>query len=312
MPLSRFFVGLSLLTVCLTPTAGLSQAPAARQPGQVPERVEAGRPFPPLAQAAQARLDQLLAKWEAESNDTKLLSCDFTRWHYDNAAAPAGIHATWSQGSIKYASPDKGMFRVDTHRVFKGLTADNKPIFDADEKNLGEYWVCNGTELLEFDRVKKQCVVQVIPPEMRGKEIFESPLPFVFNLDAKEIQERYWVREVQPPPGKTGVYVIEAHPKRQEDRSQYLFVTIVIGAKTFMPEELIMYAPNFNLQTAPVWDHYSFTSVSRNGLISNIESFTNSFIKARPPADWEIIRQPLGGAAAPQQAAAPTDDNPVR
>lgn len=304
------------LLVCavMTPSLVLAQAPGRaaaagdqRKAGQVPEAVQPGQPFPPLTAEAQKRLDQLLAKWETESQGTKLLSCDFTRWHYDLGAAPAGVHATWAQGVVKYAAPDKGMFRVDTLKFYKGMK-EGKPQYEHDPKQFGEYWVCNGAELLEFDRSKKECTIQVLPPQMRGQQILESPLPFVFNLDAEKIQDRYWVREVQPPANKAGVYLIEAWPKRQEDRSQYRFVQIVINAQTFLPDALIMYAPNFDPQTAPVWDHYEFSEMSRNGLVANLQQFMDGFIKARPPKDWKVIQQNYG---ALQQASKP-GENPVR
>lgn len=304
------------LLVCavVTPTLVLAQAPGGaatdagqRKPGEVPEAVQEGQPFAPLTAEAQKRLDQLLAKWETESQGTQLLSCDFTRWHYDLGAAPAGVHATWAQGAVKYAAPDKGMFRVDTLKFYKGME-EGKPTYAQDPKQFGEYWVCNGQQLLEFDRSKKECTIQELPAEMQGQQIFESPLPFVFNLDAEKIQKRYWVREVQPPPGKTGVYLIEAWPKRQEDRSQYRFVQIVISAKTFLPDALIMYAPNFDPQKAPIWDHYEFSEMSRNGVIANLQQFMDGFIKARPPRDWKVIRQNFG---ALQQASKP-GENTVR
>lgn len=219
-----------LVWACAVPTLVLAQAPTRanagdgeRSPGEVPERVKAGQPFAPLSDEDQKRLDQLLAKWETESQNTKLLSCDFNRWHFDLGAAPAGVAATWARGAVKYAAPDKGMFRVDTLKFYKGME-EGKPTYASDPKQFGEYWVCNGTELLEFDRSKEECTIQELPEQMRGRQILESPLPFVFNLDAKKIQERYWVREVPPPPGKEGVYLIEAWPKRQEDRSQYRFI----------------------------------------------------------------------------------------
>lgn len=312
---TALLISMPTITVAQTPNAQASNQPGAatrraegaRQPGELPEAVEPGRPFPPLTDAAQQRLEQLLAKWETESQGTKLLSCDFTRWHYDLGAAPAGVHATWAQGTIKYAAPDKGLFRVDALKFYKGMK-EGKAQYEADTKQFGEYWVCNGAELLEFDRAKEECIIQVLPEAMRGKQILESPLPFVFNLDATKIHDRYWVREVQPPQGKTGVYLIEAWPKRQEDRSQYRFVQIVISAQTFMPDALIMYAPNFHPQNAPIWDHYEFTAVSRNGVIANLQQFTDAFIKARPPANWKVIRQNYG---ALQQAANP-GANPVR
>ncbi len=312
--LTRYALVGSLSLFFALPAAKAQQAtppqqgnpPQANNAG-VPQKVEAGRPFPPASQAAQNRLDAILANWEKSSQETKLLSCNFTRWHYDLGAAPAGVHATWAQGAIKYAAPDKGMFRVDVQKSFHGMK-DDQPQYESDPKNLGEYWVCNGAELLEFDRGRKECKIRVIPTEMRGQKIFESPLPFVFNLKAAEIQDRYWVREVQPPAGKPDVYVIEAWPKNQQDRAQYRFVKIVIGASTFLPEALIMYAPNFDPNTAPIWDHYEFSSVSRNGVIANLQQFVDSFIKARPPSDWTIIRENFG---APQQAANP-EANPVR
>lgn len=272
-----------------------------RKPGQLPEAVAPNRPFPPASAAAQQRLNQLLAKWETESKNTKLMACDFTRWHYDNRAAPAGIHATWARGVIRYAAPDKGEFRVDELQFFKGMEGD-KPKYGPDPKQQGEYWVCNGTELLEFDRAEQTCVIQVLPPEMRGQKIFQSPLPFVFNLNAAEVQQRYWVREVAPPASKQNTYLLEAWPKSQEDRAQYLFVQISIDAETFLPQALILYAPNFSPQTSPVFDHYEFTHVSRNGLISNIQQHMANFINAKPPKDWKVIRETFG---APKQAQAP-------
>lgn len=295
-----------LLAVVFLSAAAQSQQPTEPAPAaQVPE---ANAPFPPITADAQKRLDYILSNWETSSQETKLLSCNFTRWHYDLGSAPAGVHATWAQGSIKYAAPDKGMFRVDVLKAFHGMK-ENQPVYEADPKNVGEYWVSNGSELLEFDRVRKECKVRVIPTEMRGQKIFESPLPFVFNLKAVEIQQRYWVREVQPPAGKRDVFVIEAWPKHQQDRAQYRFVKIVISASTFLPEALIMYAPNFDPTTAPVWDHYEFNSVSRNGVIANLQQFMDSFIKARPPSDWTVIRENF--VAPPQQAATPPP-NPVR
>lgn len=63
-----------------------------------------------------------------------------------------------------------------------------------------------------------------------------------------------------------------------------------------------MYAPNFDPKNAPVWDHYEFGDMKRNGVVANIQQFTAGFIKVRPPSNWMVIRQIYG---APQQAAVP-------
>ena len=143
----------------------------------------------------------MLEGWERQSKGMKTLDCKFTRWHFDMFAAPAGIHATRADGVIKYAAPDKGLFRVDRMVFYAGMEGD-KPQFKQQPGQFGEHWVCNGTQLIEFDRSKEECRIQDLPKQLQGKGIFNSPLPFVFNLDAQQIQQRYWVRQVQAPKGE--------------------------------------------------------------------------------------------------------------
>ena len=72
------------------------------------------------------------------------------------------------------------------------------PQYKKELKQPGEWWVCNGKELMEFDRANKKCEVLELPPEMQGQAIVSSPLPFVFNLNANEMKSRYWIRELPP------------------------------------------------------------------------------------------------------------------
>ena len=241
-----------------------------------------------LTPQEQAVLDQFLTAWEAQSSGTKRLEANFRRWHYDPLAAPAKVHSTWAEGVIKYGAPDKGLFRVDQLKFLTGIP-NNTPTYAETPGQFGEHWVCNGEELLEFDRSTKQCKIQKLPPELRGKEIFESPLPFVFNLNAAKIKERYWVRQVEPQPG---VMVVEAFPKYQVDRAQYKFVRVVVDTKTFLPRALIMYGPNFDEQTAPAYDHYEFMDIQRNTVAQMVSNWGGGFINERPPATWTVVQEP--------------------
>lgn len=289
-----------------------SRQAAADAPGQAPERVEKGRPFPPLSAGAQAQLQQLLREWEKHSQSTKTLECQFQRWHYDMFAAKPGVHASKSTGVIKYAAPDKGLFRVDSKVFFNGME-EGEPQYAPQEGQFGEYWVCNGKELIEFDRSKEECRIQELPPGMRGEKIFNSPLPFVFNLDAKQIQQRYWVRQVAAP--KPELVLIEAWPKRQEDRAQYRLVQIALQKETFLPQALLMYAPNFHAKNAPKWDHYEFTGVERNSIGQGMQMFLRNFISEKPPAHWKVLRDTFRAPAGPPQRSAEAPDRqqtPVR
>jgi len=274
--------------------------PVPGNPAAVPnENVQ--QPFPPLDPAAQAQLERILQAWQHNSQGTKTLECKFQRWHYDLFAAPPGIHATKAEGVIRYAAPDKGKFKVENLVFFAGMNAD-KPTYKSQPGQFGEHWVCNGVELIEFDYGKEECRVQTLPPEMRGQHIFNSPLPFVFNLDAQRIHQRYWVRQVASP--KAGVVLIEAWPKTQSDRSQYKMVQVALNTSTYLPEALVMYAPNFDSKTNPKWDHYEFTDMKRNAIQHSFEVFVKTFLD-RPPSNWKVIQENF--MESPQQAANPTD-----
>jgi len=284
---------------------GQTQTPVARVATQGAGATVAAQPFPALNAAAQAQLQTLLLNWEQQSKSMKTLECSFTRWHYDMFAAPQGQFASRADGVIKYAAPDKGLFRVDRLVFFSGYDANQQPVLQPQPGQFGEHWVCNGEQLIEFDRGRKECRIQTLPPDMRGQKIFNSPLPFVFNLDAQQIQQRYWVRQVQAP--AEGMLLIEAWPKRQEDRAQYKLVQIALDAETFLPRALLMYAPNFHAKNAPKWDHYEFQDSKRNDIGAGFQRFLGNFIPEKPPADWKILQNNFQPGPAPgaQQASNP-------
>ncbi len=272
-----------------TAQQAMQQQQAAGQQATPPD----GQPFPALDQAAFTRLQQILTAWEGQSKGTNTLECKFKVWHFDSFAAPAGVHATLGEGVIRYAAPDKGLFRVDRKVFYSGMKPDDgsgtpKPEYAEQPGQYGEHWVCNGKELIEFDRGNKECKIQQLPPNMQGTQIFNSPLPFVFNLDARQIQERYWVREVPSPDQAT--IMLEAWPKRQVDRAQYKVVQIALDTSTFAPKMLRLFAPNFDAALAPKWDHYQFDDVKRNTIGAGMQMFIKSFIDEKPPADFKVLR----------------------
>ena len=258
---------------------------ASRQPAPPPQA-----PFPPLSAEAEQQLHSVLAAWERNSSATKTLEAKFTRWHYDlNGVPAANVHSERADGVLKYAKPDRGLFRVDRLVFFAGMEKD-QPVYREMPGQFGEHWVCTGKQLIEFDRSQKECKIRNLPPEMQGQQIIESPLPFVFNLDAAKIRERYWVRQVEAP---EGVVLIEAWPKRQQDRSQYKLVQIALDASNYLPRGLRMYAPNFDPKQAPVWDHYEFAEVKQNSIGNKLADFMKNFIPEKPPASWKISNEQM-------------------
>lgn len=297
--------GIVLVSVAAGPKHAFAQQ--AGQPAMADRGVQPGAPFVLSAQE-QAALDQLLLAWQQQSVATKRLQAKFHRWTFDPVAAPLGIHSKWAEGMIKYVAPDAGLFRVDVLKFYSGME-DEHPTYQEIPGGFGEYWICNGKEVKEFDRKEKQCIVRQLPPELQGKDIFDSPLPFVFNLDAAKIKQRYWIKQV---PGPQGFVVIDAHPKFQADRAQYKFVRIALNQQTFLPQALMLYAPNFDEQKNPVYDHYEFSDVERNTLGGGIADVFGKFINEQPPSDWKVIREAYQPMVPEQpQMAQPNVGNPA-
>ena len=83
----------TLVTVLSSLTGLAQQTQAVVNPDEITQQ-----PFPPLTPAAQAQLQEVLKKWEQQSQSMKTLECRFLRWHYDHCAAPANVAATKADG----------------------------------------------------------------------------------------------------------------------------------------------------------------------------------------------------------------------
>jgi hypothetical protein len=111
-------VGLTVLAVPAPAQSPSVPTQTATPPAAAPQRLAAVPPAQPptLSPQQQAALDQLLAAWEARNAAVRTWSCTFHKWEY-NAWSPADaagdrLAFAESAGELKYASPDKGLFRV--------------------------------------------------------------------------------------------------------------------------------------------------------------------------------------------------------
>lgn len=308
---------LALLT-CLSPDVSAQLATNAQQPTQQAQNQQVrnqtpiaafGQPFPTQKPEVVAALDQILTAWEKHSQGTKTLEANFEHWHYAIKKAPPGVHATKGNGLMKYSKPDKGVFKVDELLFFQGMGPAGGPpkyAFGVNPKTgqeirLGPHWVCNGRELIEYDYKEETCKIMMLPADMQGSAIVNSPLPFVFNLDAKDLKRRYWLQLVQSP--IEGTYLINAFPKTQQDRGQYKLVQVILDQQLNI-QTMVLYPPHFNEKTAPDKDVYQFKNVKRNSVGAAVARFAKAFIPANPPKGWTITREQLPVPVAAGPAAA--------
>jgi hypothetical protein len=136
--------------VAAVPGQPMPQQAGQQQPGRpVPQQAGPQQP-PPLTPEQQAALERLLAAWEARNAAVTTWSCTFHKWEY-NAWSPADgggerLAFSESSGEIKYAAPDKGLFRVKESTQWNPETRR----YEKKTGDTGEHWVCNGTSIYEF------------------------------------------------------------------------------------------------------------------------------------------------------------------
>jgi TIGR03009 family protein len=266
--------------------------PPAVQPAAPPQRVAAvpAQPLsaqpPALAPQEQAALDQLLAAWEARNASVRTWSCTFHKWEY-NAWSPADaagerLAFAESTGELKYAAPDKGLFRVKESKQWNPEARR----YEVRGGDAGEHWVCNGESIYEFRHPERQLRETKLPPEMRGKAISDGPLPFVFGAKADTLKKRYWMRIVTPREAADQVW-LEALPRFQADAANFAKVELILGARDLMPFAIQIYKPGGQDR-----DVYQFDQ--RTNLIDKGLDLIRDFARPTTPFGYTYILEDAG------------------
>jgi TIGR03009 family protein len=287
------------------PGAGLPPAPIApQQPSWFP-----------LEEAQQKWVDQILSYWEQESSKVKTFECKFQRWEYDPVFGPKGDAKTFAEGVINYAQPDKGLYRVEKLSSYAPpAKPGDKPQYFEEDAAYGEHWVCNGKQVFAFNARAKQMVVTPLPPEVQGKAIVDGPLPFLFGAKAATIQARYWIR-VLPETGN-GKFWLEAVPKSRQDAQNFKMIHLVLDEKTFLPEMLQLFAPNYDAKTNPSRTTHVFKEVKtgdakfwQNPVQPLTQWINGRFYEPRLPSGWTRVVENDGapGASASSNAKSPAE-----
>jgi TIGR03009 family protein len=289
----------SLASWCFAGFVALA-GPAAAQPPS-PERVAAvpatPQAPPALSPQEQAALDRLLAAWEARNAAVSTWSCTFHKWEY-NAWSPADaagdrLAFAESSGELKYAAPDKGLFRV---RESKQWNPEARR-YDVRGGEAGEHWVCNGESIYEFRHTDRQLRETKLPPEMRGKAISDGPLPFVFGAKADTLRKRYFMRLITPPEVRDQVW-LEALPRYQADAANFSKVELILQARDLMPFAIQIYKPGGQDR-----DVYQFDP--RTSLIDKGLDMLRDFAKPITPFGYKYILEDMSAQAAPPAGPPP-------
>jgi TIGR03009 family protein len=270
-------------------------------------------------------IDDVLRFWEARSDKVKMFECEFQRWDYDGGFVDAvgKRHVrSYSKGVVKYAQPDKGLYRVEKLVLVQPPAQPGQPPQQLEQNpDLGEHWICDGEKVYSFEANKKQVTVNPLPAEMRGKAIADGPLPFMFGAKAETIKARYWIRGLVAEPGdksKENKYWLEAVPKSRQDAQNFKQVRIVLDKQDFLPESLEIFAPNFDPPRNDARQTYLFSkrearddATLADMVKQGLDPFgliRREFFEPKIPFGWKKVVQGTGQIPAgppPQQATPP-------
>jgi TIGR03009 family protein len=264
--------------------------PAAPEPRPQPP------PSPPftLTPQEEAEVDRVLNVWEERNRNIKTFDCRFRRWIYDVVFGPPNQAKFIDLGVIKYAKPDRGLFRIDTtEKEGKEVSIDNA---------RAEHWLCDGKSIFIYSPGKKQLIEQQLPPELQGKAIADGPLPFVFGAEAKKLKERYWIRLLPPNKAEKDQILLEAFPRHQQDAANFHHAQFIITAEKMEPYALNIVQPNGKDRTT-----YRFFDIVVN---DPLRLFKGDPFRVFTPLGWQKIVQPAPTAAPTAQAIHPVRGSP--
>jgi TIGR03009 family protein len=271
----RCLLPLAVALVSLLPVPGSGQQP------------------PPLSLAEAAALDQWLVAWEQRNAAVRTWSCAFHKWEY-NAWSPVDAKGerlafTESTGELKYAAPDKGLYRVKESKQW----SPEARRYEVRGGDAGEHWVCNGESIYEFRHTERQLRETKLPVEMRGKAISDGPLPFVFGAKADTLKKRYWMRLITPADVRDQVW-LEALPRYQADAANFSKVELILQARDLMPFAIQIHKPGGQDR-----DVYQFDP--RTNLIDKGLDMIRDFARPTTPFGYTYVLEDVSGQAPAAQ-----------
>ena len=276
-------------SVSLYDSSGTNRAPVTLQSGarqEIPQgMVHVGRSEPAnrvipffLNPAEQRELDDFLARWERVSANISRYDVEFDMFEYDPTipgAIPNQAHRR-SFGYFKYiANPRRFLYVIEGE-----YNKDDKKM-KWDDKNshiLAEKIIIDEKTVSKFDYNAKTVHQVLVPPEMIGKGIADSPLPLIFGAKADELKRRFSMKIVS---GENGILQLYARPLLIEDQSEFKELEI------FLSKDLR--ARGLRQRDVNDKTHKTFvlTSVKINDRLGNIVGDIATIFKPSVPFGWK-------------------------
>jgi TIGR03009 family protein len=285
----------------IRPTSGPANPAAPQGAGQANPRPQ-GQPL--RVEAPDPKLLAILKKWEVESAKIQVLQGEHERTELNQVFSVEKR----SRGLFYYEAPDKGRFDIQAIAFEPGQKSEiidkttQQPYQLATGSDQG--WICTGAEILILTPKEKQYEVYPIPTEMRGQNIINSPLPFLFGMKATEAQRRF---ALKLDAETDSVYVILAVPRTELDSQNYKSAKIALSKQTFIPAGVMLIDPAGTVLTKYVFKNVK-VNPTRNAIAQALSIFKDPDPFKPKLSGWKRIQAP---EVVPVNGEAPAGNRPV-
>lgn len=261
----RYFV-IPVLVAAFGFTATLAQRPGAVRPGTRG------------ANGQRANVDRelwrVLEDWSRKSAAIERLEGEILRRTYDTAFGVERI----GEGYFYFEAPDKGRLDLDAYPITPKMRADRQKKGAKVRRKEGvpyklesdqrEKWVCDGKRIISVEVEDKTATVGKLPEELRGRNIMNGPLPFLFGLPPADAVARFEIEMTRRPTQKNPFAWLKAKPKRSDDQREWREADVILDTRTGLPSHVRLIKPSETLEEV-----YRFSKLKVNSRAGKVLGF---------------------------------------
>ncbi|MEP3482414.1 MAG: PASTA domain-containing protein [Fuerstiella sp.] len=221
------------------------------------------------------QLAELLTNWSRASDQIKTLHGRHTRRVYDTSFGVERI----SYGEVWFEAPDKGRIDIKAVEITPKMRADRQAKGAKVQRNAEGVpfkltsdqeakWICDGQRVFDINEEEKRAQIANLPPTLRGKDIMNSPLPFLFGMPPQEAIKRFDMKISKDYRPQHPYVILEALPLQRLDAENWSKAEIYLNTSTYLPTSVKLLDPGEKSSTV-----YTFTKIEvnqGNGFINTV------------------------------------------
>ncbi len=193
--------------------------------------------FPQLTPDEQARVDDVLNRWEQASRKHQRITIEFFRFEFKPVFTNMqNVPYHIDQGEADFDSSGKWLWKI------KGEIVKGKLV----EGQRAEQMLFDGTSIYEFNYPGQVVTQYVLDDDMKGEDMVRAMLPFLFGTDVQKLKERYFIRLLDVPNLAKDEVCIDASPRFIDEARNYINARMILDMAKMKPTGLMLTLPTGN------------------------------------------------------------------